>query len=276
MMIIDPYRFGSAGGFRFLHDEISGGLFAYSHLKTIEAYAGDSIRVGATDYGFVDNIIDLASINADNAVDTGVNRINDQFTINDMPNGSGFYDKSENELIQMTSSTGNSISGSSGDLSTHTGACTIITVSKHTAATFKSNEWLFSGNNNNGFRFYYVNGSRFLFRVGGNFSNLNADNVAVTFDNNIHMLCGVYDGSETSSGMNVYEDDMSTALGASKSGSYTNTTMWNGRVSVGFGGSTGGTNFQGLIYETHIFNKALSETERETAKTILEQYYTFI
>jgi hypothetical protein len=281
MMILDPYRFGDgASGFRYLHDEISGGLFAYSHLKTLAAYSGSSINIQVvttpTDYGFINNIMDLAQINTDNSVDATVNTIYDQFEINDFDNGSGVYDKSENELMQSDGLSGKFISGSTGNLSTHTGACTIITVSKHTAASFKSNEYLYSGNSISGFRFVYTNGSTFLLRVGAS-PRLDCNNVAVTFDNNIHMLVGTYDGSETAAGLKVYEDDMTTALSSSNSetGTYTNDVMFNNRNSIGYGGSTSGTDFQGLIYETHIFNKELSETERETAKEILEQYYTF-
>jgi hypothetical protein len=269
-------------GFRYLHDEISGGLFAYSHLKTLAAYSGScvNIQVAAgptpTDYGFVGNVLDLAQINTDNSVDATVNTIYDQFGINDFNNGSGAYDKSENELMQCDGLSGKFIAATTGDLSTHTGACTIITVSKHTAASFKSNEYLYSGNSISGFRFVYINGSTFLLRVGVS-PRLDCNNVAVTFDNNIHMLVGTYDGSETAAGLKVYEDDMTTALSSSNSetGTYTNDVMFNNRNSIGYGGSTTGTNFQGLIYETHIFNKELSETERQTAKTILEQYYTF-
>ncbi len=269
------------GGFLFIQQEIGGLVGGWSHLKTDSAYAGDCVNIGnspnETDFGFAaSNIVDLAAVDAAFGSNQNVNTWYDQIGSNNLISGASpsQYVKTINEFSEFDGSTGIINTSTSGSLDSLSGAATFVTVCKHTAATFKANEFLISGGLKNRLRFYYVSGSRFLFRIGSS-PRLDCDNVAVTFDNNIHLIVRTYDGSEDANGMNVYEDDMTTALSASKSetGTYTNQEYFpsaSGGIRVGYGGSTN-EDYQGLIYETLVFNKELSLAERTALKTILQQ-----
>jgi hypothetical protein len=276
MMILDPYRFGDgASGFRYLHDEISGGLFGVSHLKCRTTYTGDSVEVDSVDYGFVSGVVDLSSIDAANAADASSETYYDQVGSNDMlfAAASPFYDKSENEFPNTAAAAYRplTVTGSLGSLTT-SDAFTSIHVIKHNTGTYATQEWFMSFEGTTTNRFMWQGGAlRFLISGG---SNLIVD-VTGQNNSNLKLLVCTYDGSLNSTGMEIYQDDMVTPLSGTKSGSGGSSTSYFGSMSLSGRASNLLGRYNGFIYETHIFNKVLSETERETAKEILEQYYTF-
>lgn len=270
--------------FRYLHDEISGGVFAYSHLKTLASYSGHAVNIGTnpnqTDYGFVDNIVDLAQVDLDFGSDQATNTLYDQFGLNDITGGNlnSKWNKTDNEYVQMLFPVDFSNKTPAGTLATLApdDPFTVITVQKHTAVSYNTQEAIFNASGSSSqIRWMYQGGAVGMLVNSGS----SASGYAAGFnDNNIHLTVGTYDGSQSFGGISVYVDDMATDAVSTNPNTGTPGTnpMFSNEFQIGsFVNQTTNTHFQGFIYETHIFNKVLSQAERETAKEILEQYYTF-
>jgi hypothetical protein len=276
---------GGGGGFRYLHDEISGGIFAASHIKTLSSYSGSCVNIGdspnETDYGFSNNIVDLSQVDSDFGTNQDVNTFYDQFEVNDVSGGSTQWVKSVNEFADAENNLGILNGATSGDLSSHTGATTVITVTRFNTTTFSNGfSWGVSSNSAINFAMFYVSGLFVVRLASASTANRLDSRYTVgsgfTNDTDLHLSIITYDGSETIGGVKLYRDNMVTAVTKSAeitSGTYVNTPFFPA-IRMGY---VGGTNsyLPGFIYETHVFNKELNQTERETVKEILEQYYTF-
>jgi hypothetical protein len=263
----------SGSGFRFLHDEISGGLFAVSHLKTLAAYAGDCVNVNSIDYGFLNNIVDMAAIDAANMVDRNASPYYDQFGLNDIFSAisNPFYDKSENEFPNCFNSTyrETTVAGALASLQSND-PFTAIQVVKHNTGTYATQEWMLSFESTSQMRLMWQSNSLRLLVNGG--TSLIYD-VSGLNNANLKMIVADYDGSLTSAGLTLYQNDMITPLSGSASGSGGAASAFFGALGVSGRANNAVGRYNGFIYETHIFDKVLSQAERETAKAILQQYY---
>jgi len=270
MMIIDSYRFGSAGGFRFLTDEISGALFSYGHIKTRDAYTGEAINLSSQGgYSFVDNVVPLATMQADQPTSDTVT-LYDQIGANDMIGfPSGGWDGSD-----FASGTIRKASPTSYGLTLSDPRTTIMVIDIGTPNT----------GNLGGILDIFNSGSQYytaFFTVGNDLSlrKRGVGNSTKSYSglrtSGLHLFVWVDDGSLDSTGTNLYWTDMVTAKTASStSGTTVDATI---NTSIGVKTCVGGnaSTFNGLVKEFHQFDTVLSQSDREIAKEILEQYYTF-
>lgn len=268
---------GGASGFRFLHDEISGGVSAYSHLKSSAAYSGSVVSIGtnSTDYGFLDNIVDISQIIADYPANASFYRYYDQLGSNNIEKPTGFLNgwNINNGDTFFKSSQFNgamNVIPTGGLAAIGSGAFTIMVVFI-TPSAF-TQEYIFETDSNTSFRLYYLNASRFIWRFGTFGGDMiEWDNIPLDFTpSKRQLLCFTYDGSETAGGMKCYQNDMTTEIsGGSKnsSGSFSNFAFMTSNLDLGTS--------KGVVEDLHFFNKVLNQSDREKAKEILEQYYTF-
>jgi hypothetical protein len=256
-------------GFRFLHDEISGGVAAYSQMITRAAYTGDAVEIGTTgnevNYGFSPFLVDKAAIASAWPSSTALRTWYDQIGANDTGSTTGGWDGSD--FVLMPNSGNFRKQNPTGALATiGNGAFTLVAVCK---ANDFTNEFVFRGNAANTLRAYWISSTRFLFRLGNN-PRIDFDNIPVSFDNQQHLMVFTYDGSALSSGLQVYEDDMINPIsGGTRAsvGTYANTPIFSSEFDLGI--------FLGLKNDVHVFDKVLSQSERVTLKEILLQNPTY-
>jgi hypothetical protein len=200
-------------------------------------------------------------------------------------NGSGFlgWDQAQNEYTNHEGAANGMLNTAIvGSLSSLSGPMTIIQVLKHNVIARKINEYLLTDDLGSRCAIGYTTTTQFIYYLAtGLFANRIDKRYdsggGLPFDNNLHLFVYDYDGSESHTGMRLFSDDMATPItpsSGSNVGTFVNTAPFLSRIYQGYFGSVSFTDFRGFIYETHIFNKVLSQAERETAKEILNQYYT--
>lgn len=271
MSFINPYRFstGGGGGFRYMHDEISGGVFAYSHLKVKSSYSGSAVRVNLTDYDFISGLTPLSTIQSDEPTRQDV-------IYYEQING---FDASTNPITGAWDGTdyceevctASGLAGFSLDLNQ---AKTIIIVANLLTDGAGTTQGLVNmGNSTTLAQTFVYAGSNNLFLRKLNGGNATSQYAGVR-NTGTHLYVWSDNGSLDTSGDSLYYDDMVTPRAkASSSGSISNATMSSAIEMMKWSGNN--TNIDGYVLEYHCFNKVLSQSERETAKEILEQYYTF-
>lgn len=257
----------SGGDFRYLHDEISGGLIAISHLKTLESYSGDALILntgGSADaYGFVDNFVDLASAQTDYPAAktaTVFDQINNQESspgLNNAWNGSDFL----SGYKRITGAPSITFS----DPKTIVYVVSLSTLSgAQGLGGLLTGEFVYQN-------IYLVDSTLFIRKRNGGSSYIKSYTGIVT---GLQIIVWTDDGSLSVGGQDVYINDMVTSVtAASSTGSVPNQTLTVN--DIGRLVQSGGPQIQGLLLDYHVFNKVLSESERNTLKSILEQYYTF-
>src|SRR6056297_2890044 len=94
MQYVRMMRRRNQSNFRFLHDEISGGLIALSKLRVKSTYTGDVTGFDGDSFGFLNDVLDEAAIAAALGSDFSSDFIKDQLN-NDNFTGGGNWDNSE-------------------------------------------------------------------------------------------------------------------------------------------------------------------------------------
>lgn len=278
-----PFGFWKSAddGFRYLHDEISGGVEAFSKLKSKELYTGSCVTIpsSGTDYGFVNNIVDFAEIDATQASNNTYlwyNQLDISQTITSATTEG--YLKASNNFSFIGEFQNNAISY----LTDFSRPFTAYIVFERLSApanfirhyTFQDSSPVSLYN-----ILEQLNTGVFRTRMtdaftGGSRVVIVATNTSFTSLKQ-YIVCVTYNGNLTNSGINIYVDDLVTAQ------SLTN-------VSVGtLGSGPNGLNQRFTNYnnseisteirldELHLFDSVHNQTQRETAKEILEQHYTF-
>jgi hypothetical protein len=275
-------RTSGGGGFRYLHDEISGGVHAWGKIKSKSSYVGNSFELDNTDdYGFVDDIADLDSMLVDFPTGvTGVSIWYEQLNGDDLGTVSvstqaGKFDSSNVDLClySLSSGDGNILSGATSSLTDSDARTVIVVLKRITAPSSTAQVPYYSYSNaatnrlaiqmNNSYTYVRLNG-------GGGETRFS---VGAVSDLNTNLFVIDYDGSGLLAGFNFYINDMSTSL--PKSLTAETVVLQDVPMDDYNIGCTAGLEFEGYVYEVHEFNKVLSESERNLAKEILEQEYTF-
>jgi hypothetical protein len=259
---------GGGGGFRYLHDEISGGLFAYSHLKNRAAYSGECVNVAATDYGFTDNLVPLSTIQTDYPSTAPVT-LYDQVGANNITGLGNGWDGTDYTPDSLKNSSVIGYSAAFSDPRT-----TIVVIDMSTAGTGTTQGIIDIYNSSNTYYtiLYSTSNNLFLRKRNGANSNKQYSGLRNT---GLHLLIWTDNGSLDSTGTELYYDDMVTAKTAASTSGTTPDATLTGNIALMqcLGGNV--AKIDGYVKEYHQFNKVLSQSEREAAKEILEQYYTF-
>jgi hypothetical protein len=263
------------GGFRYLHDEISGGVMALSHLKCLEAYAGDCANVNSIDYGFNgDNFFDNPLLSGTAGTGADVAAIYDQTeNINAGPNGNSYnYDNQDWAY--------NGIRRNTSNLSSSDDIFTFVAVYNPLLSTrSQRNETRVLGTSvgagQQGLTIWYETNGDIVIRL----RDAIIVNTIITYSgvlsgDDIYLIAVDYDGLGLNTSFNLYVNDMITPLTpTSATGAPKSVFTQAGTNYPFFNGDQDGT--EGAMFDAHYWNKVLSQAERETAKEILEQYYTF-
>jgi hypothetical protein len=267
MMILDSYRFGDgSSGFRYLHDEISGGIIGVSHLKVKSAYAGNSITVDSVDYGYVSNVVPLSDIQTANPTDATIEWY-DAVNSYDISSVNGFSGG-----VDFQSASGDT--GAAGFSINLTDAKCIVWVVRMDSAGSGLTQGIWTISNSTTIHQTTVfAGSNNLFLRKRNGTNATSQFSGVR-STGVHLYMWNDDGSVNASGDTLYYDDMTTAVTlTSASGTTTNAALTSSIGLHQWGSNT--TAIDGSILDYHVFDHELTLSERETVKEILEQYYTF-
>jgi hypothetical protein len=260
----------SGNGFRFLHDEISGGLFGYSHLKVKSSYAGPAVRVGTTDFNFAANITPLSSIQS--AFPTTQDVIYyDQVNGNDAATKSSIGPWNGTDYVsEILNCSTPSISIDLNAPKTYlvvydasainSGICTI----SNSPSIFES--LVFAGTTGIWAR-----------KKNGSPQSTRQWNFAASSDRlGLHLLIFTDDGSLDASGWQLYFDDPVTAktVSVTQPQAVTNATLTS---NIGLKNwAVNSVTFTGYLHEFHCWNKQLSLAERTAAKDILRQYSPYL
>lgn len=266
---------GGASGFRFLHDELSGGLAAYSGLVTKASYTGNALRSRNpldVDFPYLNNTIDYAAINAASVVNW--KNWFDQIGSNNIQDGGGFGASYTVNTQALRGSL--SLASPNGAISTHTYASgwTVVFV-MDVESLFNAFSYLYQLDGTGASTLmYYQSTTEFRVQIAGTrHQYLSLNNTG------LKLYMATYNGSGNITGVSLYYNDVVSAQVPSLTVGTTITGTWNlsnTRMSMGAASNGAGPIGQeGWAKEFHIFNHALNLSERETLKEILEQYYTF-
>jgi hypothetical protein len=250
--------------FRYIHDEISGGVFAFSHLKCKAAYAGDAVTVGTTNYPFVSNLAPISTIRTDFPTLSGV-------VLYDQING---YDKP----FATNTWAGGRDYVSSRQIFKPSGFSIGLSDPKTIIAVFD-----IDATNNAGFKSLYNSSTIFQsvwsFGTGSNELAMRKKNgtpqTTKRWDTGAlsgwMMVAITDDGSLDGSGWEMYFNDMSTPVSVISTAVQAVTN--NSLDGIGFKdfqiNANSATGIQG---EYHLFDRVLSTSELQAFKTALLQY----
>lgn len=262
----------------FLGDEVSGSVFNYSHQKVYSAYAGNVVRVNGVDYAFSGNQVDLAAIVAANPVDATVNTFYDQAGTFDLAAlGTPVFDASEGDFVN-TNAGQPRLQSNTGIFSD--GAFSVVLVTRRLGNPAAGLEFQFGleSSLNANYRSLIRRGSadsvRFELLDAGSSPIIIAFGVPTGFaDNEKNLFIVTNDGTQNANSINCYhQSSIATSL-ASNPSSYTITSFQFNRISIG-GRYSGANDFNGLVFEFHLFDHALDLTERQKVLQFMEQRYT--
>lgn len=269
-----PFGFWKSAddGFRYLHDEISGGLFAYSHLQNKAVFAGDALEItgaGGNAYSFVDGLTPLATIQGDYPSSQDI-LWPDQIGSNDLtPASSGGWNGTDYSFngLRKTSASGYSL--------TFSNPHTTLVVIDMTSAGLGTTQGIIDiyTSSNTYYTMVYAGSDDLLLRKrNGSNSTRSFSGVRNT---GVHILIWEDNGSLNSTGTQLYYDDMATARAVAATSGITPDATITANIAMMqcLGGNA--ARITGCVKEFHQWSGVLNQTQRETAKEILEQYYTF-
>lgn len=278
-------RTSGGSDFRYLHDEISGGVIACSHLKCKSDYTGDCVILdegsgGELALGFINNIVEsydatqqqtvkwcnqlnsLTSLGSAGAINKGYDPALDDFsTINlELIPSTKVLDDFQNTSDSFTTiHVIENFSGAGRYLglfgSQAPGRDSLFYRGMNTEDL---RLWSRTGINNRTVEIYWNGG--WLWGLG-----------------TTKIICCTYDGSRIQEGFEVYRNDMINPLAKVVSRDQELADVaWGQNITGNWNlGNNSQSPNQALFKEAHFFPRVLSQSERETAKEILEQYYTF-
>ena len=262
---INPSWFNQGSSFRYLHDEISDGVVAASLLRSKESYTDSAVNVGdpagsRIEYGFVNNLVNLSDVASDWPLPTGA-RFYNQLDYADGIQGGATSGWDGSQLMKGDP---NAVLQSTFTLVESTDSLTWVFVCPNLDADL-GESYFFMGMNND-FRLQY-SGDNLWFQINGT-SGFSRNVYTSTRTSGVKLIIATYDGSESRNGLNLYINDITTPLTVDSTA---------GDVNSGYGFSSNMVidTDQTFVNEIHLFRKEFDLSERETAKEILEQYYTF-
>jgi hypothetical protein len=260
--------------FRYLHDEISGGVMSLSHLKTKVAYTGFCGRVDGIDYGFNSNkFFDNPLLTG--TPGTGVSAtLFDQTGLSSLISWGNTYNYDNQDLAY------NAMSRGASNIPSSDQAWTFIAVYNPMLSTRTQRNETRVLNNSvgagiKGLTVWYETDGSIVIRL----RDAVAPNIEITYTSAIsgdviYMIAVDYDGLRTTTSFNLYVNNMNTALTPSSIVGATKAVFTESGINYPFfNGNQNG--IQGAMFDAHYWDRVIDSTERNTAKTILEQYYTF-
>jgi hypothetical protein len=264
-------------GWRYLHDELSGGFFAGGHMQYKSTYNCENIialtdpadysataTTPTTGYPLTNAIIDLAQISTDFPTSTRMRLFNQL-------NYSQFLERSGNIGPGWNGTDFVAKGGQVGSLSSRSQFDPFTFALVIDGMNNSDNVYIIQASSGNP-RLQNLNATTTRFWIGTSFTDYVGKNYATSLFKNsgLKLLVATWDGSGTAGGADVYINDMTTALSGTNAsaGTFTNTAY--NAIQV-----QNNQNVNTLTKEIHFWDYAMDATDRGTLKTILEQYYTF-
>lgn len=262
--------------FRYLFENVSGIVTGWSQIKLRRDYTGACANIGTNDYGFVDGIVPMSLILSDFPLGTGMNSLYDQISFNDLitTNPAHTFDSSiENFDLITEGSSIRVINPSNLDNISSQNPATIYFILQK---TISASGVMFAMNETSTLRF------DMQFQGNGNLL-LRMNNVTVSygtsFNTNVenNLWCVTYDGSQSTDGLKLYRNDMINEVSfttRTSPATVITPSVFNQVYALGI--STAGNNcVLGLHTSMIVCETQHTQTERETTKEILEQYFIF-